>query len=44
MVVTDMEDEMLLGMAGMKGGILTVDLVRNHREWRLLAAQRILRA
>lgn len=37
MVVTDMEDEMLFGMAGMRGGILTVDLVRNRWEWRLMA-------
>jgi predicted aspartyl protease len=36
MLVTDMEDEMLFGMAGMKGGILTVDLVRNRWEWRLV--------
>lgn len=41
MVVTDMEDEMLFGMAGMRGGILTVDLVRNRWEWRLMAVNRI---
>lgn len=40
MVVADMEDEMLFGMAGMKGGILTVDLVRNRWEWRLVAVNR----
>ncbi len=37
MVVTDMEDDMLFGMAGMRGGILTVDLVKNRWEWRLMA-------
>jgi hypothetical protein len=41
MVVADMENEMLFGMAGMKGGILTVDLVRNRWEWRLLAVNRL---